>query len=133
GAVQGSVTGLHTELGQPLVCLGLFAADAGPDDGVLGLTASGLSYEPDVAAASLGAYTLPGIPPGRYVVAVNPAACQDDGYVSAWVSDGPGRDAAAEIVVVKGEISEAADTVVTPLPSIAMACPPGDPDAVGFD
>lgn len=123
GAIQGTVTGLHTGQEQPLVCVAAYEASAQSDDTPLALALTGLPPSPNGGEVSAGSYTLAGLPAGDYVVAFNPGACEDDGYASSWFDGGATRDEATVLTVAQGEVQTGVDTVVTPLPSISFACP----------
>lgn len=125
GAVEGTLTGLHTAQGQPLVCVGLYDADAQADDVPVALSFSGLVPAPttDLADVPPGRFVLGGLAPGDYVLATNPVFCEDDGYTTTWYDAEEERAEATVLTVVQGEVLTGVDSTVVPLPSISFACP----------
>ena len=124
GAVEGTVTALHTGRPQSLVCIGLFPAAATDEDDVAaGGATSGTDPFGSMEAAP-GTYTLAGVRPGDYVVSFNPEMCSDDGYDTSWFDGNGARDDATVVSVRKGEVRSSVDGVVAPRPSISVACPP---------
>lgn len=133
GAVEGVVTALHTGRQQPLVCVGLFDADSPESDASApaGVALTGLPPQ-GAETAEPGAYTLGGVRPGRYVLAVNPLLCGDDGYATSWFDGQATRETADVLTVRKGEVSGPVDVVAAPLPSISIACPDVGQEQPGF-
>jgi hypothetical protein len=124
GAVEGTVTGLHTGRPQSLVCIGLFPAAATDEDEFpAGDATSGIDPFGSLEGQP-GAYTVAGVRPGDYVLSFNADFCADDGYDTSWFDGKGSRDDATILTVRKGEVRSAVDGVVAPRPSISVACPP---------
>ena len=134
GALEGTVTALHTGRPQSLVCVGLFPAAATDEDAgsLAGAALTGTTpFGPSAAAP--GTYTIGGVPPGDYLVAFAPEQCSDDGYATTWAEGQATRDTATVLTVRKGEVATSVDGVVAPQPSISTACPfYGEPGGAAF-
>lgn len=123
GAVSGTVLGLHTGEGQPLVCAALFEEDAQDGDLPVAAGFTGISPLPEGGAVAPGEYTIGGVVPGEYVVAYNAAVCEDDGYLTTFYDGAATREDATVISVTRGQVTSEIDAVVVPVPSISFACP----------
>ena len=123
GAIEGTVTALHTGRPQSLVCVAVFPAEATDEDAGSPSGGAFTGTTPFGDVAPPGAYTVAGVRPGDYVLAFNPEGCSDDGYATTWADGQTDREQATVMTVRKGEVISGVDAVVAPLPSISMACP----------
>lgn len=122
GAIQGTVTALHTGREVPLVCVGAWRPGEVPGEFPFLLALTGFGpLDPNRPLD--GSYVFGGVPVGDYLVEFNAEVCGDDGYDVEWFDDAPGPGGARTLGVSAGQTVRNVDAVLEPRPSITFACP----------
>lgn len=118
GGVSGVVTAEHTGEPVPFACVGLVPEDARADDPVYGGQAG---VDPAGGRTDDDRYVTSPAPEGDYRVRFLGGTCDGEGYREQWHG---GRDrASADVVPIRaGVVVEGVDAVLTPVPSVSLAC-----------